>query len=154
MRVTRARFSLAQAVELDARDLLDGRLRAIAAITGTVPTDLAVLGESFPFVAPEQPDAEVWVQAALFQNPSIQALEAAVEVEEYEIKHRRGTGRRPRLDLVTAFSDRDSGGTVFGGGNDIVTTDVTLRLAVPLYDGGRTTASTRSAVLEEQIRTQ
>jgi outer membrane protein len=150
----RARFSLAQAAEIEAQDALDQSRRAIAEITGTVPVDLAVLGESFPLVGPDQPDIEVWVEAALFQNPSIQALQEAVEVEDYEIRRQRGNGHRPRLDLVTAFNDEDSGGTIFGGGNEITTTNVALRLAIPLYDGGRTSASTRTAVLQKQIRIQ
>jgi outer membrane protein len=150
----RARFSLARAAELDARDRLEQSRRAIAEITGALPQELTALSESFPLVEPDQTDVEVWVQAAMFQNPSIQALLEAVEVENHEIRRVRGTGRMPRLDLVTAYNARDSGGTVFGGGNDIGTTDVTLRLSIPLYDGGRTHAATRTAVLQKQIRTQ
>ena len=150
----RARAALAQATEIDAYDALEQSRLALAEITGTISTDLDVLSDAFPLVEPDQPDVEVWVEAALFQNPAIQAIQAAVEAEEQEVRRQRGNGRQPRLDLVTSFNNQDSGGTVFGEGSQIVTTEIALRLAVPIYDGGRYSAATRSAVLQKQIRMQ
>ena len=43
---------------------------------------------------------------------------------------------------------------MFGGGNDIRTTDFALRLAIPLYDGGRAAALTASAGLQQNIAMQ
>jgi len=149
----RARFALAEASEIDARDLLEERRMAIAEITGAIPEDPGGLGESFPLVVPDRTDPDAWVEAALFQNPAVKAREAAVEVARGEVRLQR-SARLPTLDLVASYGSRDSGDTFGRGGNDIASTDVAIRLAVPVFEGGRVASRTRAATLRQRIRLQ
>jgi len=149
----RAKSALAEADEIEALDILEDNRRAIAEITGMIPTDLSVLGETFPIVEPDPPNVEFWVEAALFQNPAVKALEEAAEIAQREINVQRGA-HLPRVDLVASFDNSDTGGTVFGGGNHIVSTELALRVGIPIYNGGRTSALTERAALTHQIALQ
>lgn len=149
----RARFALAQASEIDAADALEEGRQAIAEITGEPPLDLKLLSEAFPLVRADRPEIEAWVETAIFQNPRIRAFEAAVEAAEQEIRRQRAA-RLPYLDLVASYNNRDSGGTIFGGGNVIATTDVALRLGIPIVDGGRRSALAEGASLRHGMALQ
>jgi outer membrane protein len=151
----RARFALAQAAEIDAQDALVDSQQALTEITGAIPDELRTLSETFPLVEPDLPDVDAWVEAALFQNPTVIALQAAAEMAEREIRRQRAA-YRPRLDLVASYDDQDSGGNTLGGGGgtEIATTDVLLRLGIPIFDSGRTAALVRAAALRHQIAVQ
>lgn len=149
----RARHALAQVTEIAAQSRLDESRQALAEIVGEPPAQLRRLSEVIPLVGPDQTDVEVWVEAALFQNPGLKALEAAAEIAEREIQVQRA-GRKPTFDFVASYVGRDSGGTEFGGGNEIATTDVSLRVNIPIFDGGRNTAFTGSASLQHRIALQ
>ena len=146
----RARFALSEAAESLAEDTLEDSRRAIEEITGQPPGDAARLSESFPFVEPDEPNVDAWVEAAMFQNHTIRARIEGQEIARLEVRRQQGA-YLPTLDLVAAYNDRDTEGTVFGGGNQTVSTDVSLRLAVPLFEGGRRIALTNAAALRESI---
>ena len=152
----RARYAFAQATEIAAKDELEAARLVIAEIIGEVPDDVKILSDSFPLVGPERPRVEEWVEAARFQNPRIKALEAASDVAAREVRVQRGEGRHPGLDFVAAYNYSDSGGSEFagGGGSVIGTGTLALRLVVPIYDGGRSTAALRSAALQHKISLQ
>ena len=123
-------------------------------MTGEPPEDVKKLSEAFPLVAPDRPDVHSWVQAALFQNPNITALEAAVEIADREVSRQRAA-YRPRLDLVASYDSVDSGGATIGaGGNEILSKNLSLRLAIPILDGGRSAALTQAAVLRHEMGIQ
>ncbi|MCP3980038.1 MAG: TolC family outer membrane protein [bacterium] len=149
----RGRFALAAAAEIQYTTEVDDARLALAGIVGGIPARTATLSEAFRFVPPEREDVESWVEAALFRNPVVRAREAAAESAEEEMRRQKGA-RLPTLDLVTSYGDSDSGGTEFGGGNEITTTSIGLRLAVPLYDGGRATSLTQSASLRHRVALQ
>lgn len=147
----RARLALAEATESAAKAALLDRRQALAELTGQVPARLAGVSETLVLTPPEDPDPEAWVKRAIFQNPEIRAAEAAIEVARLERRVQNGA-RLPSLDLVGSYVRNDSGGSLFtagGGGSDISTGDVMLRLAVPVYDGGRTSARVSAASLRE-----
>ncbi|HKY31467.1 MAG TPA: TolC family outer membrane protein [Candidatus Polarisedimenticolia bacterium] len=146
----RARFALAEAAESGAADVLEEARAAIMEITGDAPADLNPLSESFPYVPPDKADVEAWVEAAMFQNNTIRARREAATVAEQEIRRQRGV-YLPSLDFVASFNDRDTEGTVFGGGNRTATADFALRLAIPIYDGGRGSALAAAAALRHRI---
>jgi len=146
----RARFALSEAAQSLAEDTLEDSRRAIEEITGKVPGVPARLSESFPFIPPDNPQVDAWVEAASFQNYTIRARIEGVEIARLEVR-RQQSAYYPTLDLVAAYNDRDTEGTVFGGGNQTVTTDISLRLAVPIFEGGRRMALTSAAALRESI---
>ena len=149
----RADFALAQTAEIDALDLLEDSRQAIFEITGHFPFDVRELGEAFPLVLPDDVAVERWVEAALFQNLRLKATQEGVEVARLEVRRQRG-GRLPNIDLVASYNSNDTGGTVFGGGNEIATTDVAIRIGIPVFDGQRTAALTRTAALRHQLAQQ
>jgi outer membrane protein len=97
------------------------------------------------------------VQTALKQNLLLEARRQAVEVARQEIQRQRA-GHYPVLDLVATQNKKDTGGSLFGGGSTVATTDFTFRLSIPLYSGGLTSALSDEAVkryysaLEDQER--
>jgi outer membrane protein len=149
----RARFALAEAAETVAVDTLEDTRQALAEITGSAPEAVSRLSESFAFVAPDNANVDAWVEAAMFQNHNIRARREAVEVARLEVNRQRAS-YFPSLDLVASYNDRDTEGTVFGGGNTTVSTDITLRLGVPIWEGGRRSAQTQAASLREAISNQ
>jgi len=150
----RARMALARAAEITAIDELEQRRQAIAEITGVAPQDIPSLSEAFAVSELDRPDVDVWVESALFQNPRLKALEAAVDAAEQEMRRQKKMGRLPSLDAVATLSNRDTGGTEFGGGNETATGLISLRLGIPIYDGGRSRYAGRSTALDYRIAIQ
>jgi outer membrane protein len=148
VREAQARFSLAQAAEIEAEVVLQSARQVIAEITGSMPADLARLSETFPMVPPENTDVEVWVEQALFQNPRLDALQAQADALRYDMRRERNAAFRPTLDLVGNLVRSDQGGSEFGGGRQMVTSYYGLRLSVPIYNGGRGGAVVRSRKIQ------
>lgn len=146
----RARFALGQASEIDARDILDAAMLAISEITGSVPAELASLSETYPLATPDRPNVEAWVEQAMFRNPRLNALEAQIDVLEEDYRRQLQANRVPALDFIGAFDYSDRGGTEFGGGREIATTNVGLRLSVPIWDGGRGNAVLEGTALRRR----
>jgi outer membrane protein len=70
-------------------------------------------------------------------------------VAAQEIRRQRA-GYSPTLDFVATHANRKQGGTLFGGGSHVETTDVSLRLSVPIFEGGLTNALTDEAVVRHR----
>ena len=150
----RGRFAQAQAKEIDAKDALEESRQAIAEIAGDAPVDMKKLSETFPLVAPDRPDVETWVQAAMFQNPNVVALQAAVEIADREVGRQRAS-YRPRLDFVASYDDVNTGGATIGvGGSEILSTNLALRLGIPILDGGHSAALAQTATLRHEMAIQ
>ncbi len=149
----KGRLAVAQAEEIDARDRLEEGRQAIAEITGDTPHEVKILSAGLPLVQPDSPEVDAWLQRALFQNPRVLALTAALDVSREETKVQRG-GYLPTLDFVASYDNNDAGGSIYGGGNEIANQQYALRLAIPLYDGGRTAALVGAATLRQAIAEQ
>ena len=86
-----------------------------------------------------------WLETALAQNLGLRARRESVEVARQEIE-RQKAGHYPSLNVLLQNNRRDSGSTLFGGGSNVDTTELSLRLSVPIYEGGLTSAVTNEAV--------
>ena len=154
---TRARHALKEADVVAARNDLDDKLQALREMTGKVFTNFKPLREQVPLENPEPLNMDVWVQTAHKQNLLLEARRQAVEVAQQEIRRQR-SGHAPVLDFVVTQNKKDTGGSLFGGGSTVDTTDLMFRLNVPIYSGGLTSALTGEAVkrshsaLEDQER--
>jgi outer membrane protein len=146
----RSRSALAEAAEVDARDALEERRQALAEITGDPPDQVKTLSERFPISGPQWPEVGRWLETARFQSPILKAREAAVEIAQRDVERQKGA-RLPTLDFVASYRTSDSGGTVFGGGNEIFTTDFALRLGIPIVDSGRYSALAQAASLRHRV---
>jgi outer membrane protein len=144
-----ARYAVTQARELEAQNRLRDAQQGLREITGRLIDNVQVLRDEFPLEVPEPTSIDSWVDTAMEQNLALRAKRVAVEVARQEIDRQRAA-HFPSLNLVLNRNRRESGSTLFGGGSDVETTDLTLRLSVPIFEGGLVTAVTREATFRHR----
>ena len=144
-----ARRALTVAREIEARNKLDDALQGLREITGEKPEQLQSLRGDFALTQPDPPDLERWVDIALAQNLSLQGRREAVEVARHEID-RQKAAHFPTLNAVVTQNRKDSGSTLYGGGSNMSTAEVAIRLSVPIFNGGSVLAVTKEAALRHQ----
>ena len=108
-----AAYQNALSQEIEAQNQLADKREAVAEITGVRPAGLAPLGHQLPLSPPDPPDIGKWTDAALQQNPAIQAATAAVESARESISQMRA-GHYPTLDLVSTRSRSQADGSITG----------------------------------------
>jgi len=117
---------------------------ALYELVGRDPVSLATLKSDIDLVSPDPANDQHWVDSALRNNPALVVQRHAVSVARKEIARQRG-GHYPTLDAVVRRSNQDNGGTLFGGGSEVETQELMLRLSVPLYAGGSVSSKTRES---------
>ena len=140
-----ARYLQAHSRELEIRSRLRDALQGLREVTGELPASLKLLAENFPLVPPEPASPEKWVEMALVSNPELMALRKTVDVARDELRVQKG-GHYPTLDLKIERKNRDTQGTLFGGGSEVETQEITFELSVPIYAGGNVSSKVREAV--------
>ena len=140
----KARFANAEAELVEADYKVKDTYEALQESTGKKINALSTLIKDIPMQSPETVSVEERVKDALTKNPGIIALQHKLEVSRQEFEKQKA-GHYPTLDLVARANRRETGGTLFGGGSDVETTDVLLRLNIPLYEGGLTSSRSREA---------
>jgi outer membrane protein len=144
-----ARFTLAQARAIEAEHRLRDARQGLREITGKLIENMQTLREAFALEVPDPPFVERWLESAMSNNLSLRARRESVDVARLEVERQRA-GHYPTLNLLVNHNRRDAGSTLFGGGSDVETTDVMLRLSVPIFEGGLTSAVTREAAFRYQ----
>lgn len=144
-----ARFAAAQAREIEAQHKLRDAQQGLREITGKLIGIMQTLREEFPLEVPQPAAVEPWLDSALEQNLTLKAKREAVEVAQQEVERQRA-GHWPSLSLLATRNRRDAGSTLYGGGSNVETTDVVVRLNVPIFEGGLTSAVTQEAVYRYQ----
>ncbi len=141
----KARSANADAAHISATYAVKDAFDAMMESTGKTLTELSLLKDSIPLISPEETGTvEERVVQALQNNPAMIAQQNKLDVARQEVA-RQKAGHYPTLDLVARGNRRDTGGTLFGGGSEVETTDIMLRLNVPLYQGGYTSSRSREA---------
>ncbi|MDO9104522.1 MAG: TolC family outer membrane protein [Methylovulum sp.] len=143
-----ARYDLIVAQEMTAINEHQIAERALQAITGDLPHQLAAVKSELKPHALEQ-SMEKWLAVAVQNNVNIQIHQDTVTYSEQEIEHAKA-GHLPTLDAVANYSDTYTNGGQFGFGNDLKNGTIGLQLQVPLYQGGATNSRIRQAVLNKQ----
>jgi TolC family type I secretion outer membrane protein len=87
-----------------------------------------------------------WQDRAKAASPEVQAAQAATRVAN-ETLSRAGAGAYPTLDLVLG-RNRSVSDTFTTLNTAYINNSIGLQLAVPLYDGGRSSAATRQAAAQ------
>lgn len=144
---TRARELSARAGELEAAFGLQMRRLELAKIVGELPADsprsIATLG----LVPPVPNELEVWLARVRDGNPKIISATMAYNMASHAVDKAKA-GAYPTLDLIastTRTQNPNNYTSVERSGG------VSVRLTVPLYEGGRTGAATaRALALREQ----
>ena len=139
----KARFDLASAREIEAKNSLDNAREAMRETIGEYPEELAALGADIPLAIPDPADIDAWTETALERNLPIRSASLAVAIAKEQIRI-ASAGAQPTVDLVgrAAATDKNRKPT---GGSEAVSASIGLRLNLPLYTGGRVSAETREA---------
>jgi outer membrane protein len=139
-----ARFALAEADEVVARFAVSDAIQSLAEITGEFDDDLVPLAEELPLAPPDPGQPELWVRTALTSSPAVEARRQAVVVANREIDIQR-SGHLPTVDFTASVHNRDTDGSLFGGGSQVETSEYGVLVRVPLFSGGSTVFGTRRA---------
>lgn len=140
----KARMAAVQALTIEAQNIYADTLQALQEVTGDPVTELNLLQAEVPLLSPDPTDLDSWVTGSLKQNPAIEVQRYAVEVASQEVE-RQQAGHYPTVDLVGRYYNKDTDGTLFGGGSDVDTTDLMIQLNVPLYQGGYVSSRVRES---------
>lgn len=142
------RHEVKRAEVLAAQTELSDRIAALQEIAGALPPDsisqLRPLRTDAQLPDPDPSDESVWRDSAARQNPGVLAKEAFIRVQQAEVLKKRA-GYFPTLDLVVGSNQRRTDGSLFGGGSEVRTTEASVNLTVPLFEGGITNAQVDAA---------
>ena len=123
---------------------LADKVQAMREITGTDITELRPLSENFQLTLPQPSDLNSWLGVAQENNTGIVTRTEALEVARTEISKQQAA-YAPTLDLTYGVDKNKTGGSLFGGGSEVKTKNVMLRLNIPIFDGGATYAVSHAA---------
>ena len=148
-----ARFAVTRAREVEAQNKLRDARQGLREITGRLIVDVQSLRGEFALQTPDPANIDQWVDTALGQNLALQARREAVEVARQEVERQRAA-HFPSVNLLVNLNRRDAGSSLvngsFGPGTLVETSDVTLRVTVPIFEGGLTSAVTAEAAFRFQ----
>jgi len=148
-----ARKATISARTIEAENQLDDALQALREMTGGEVTAIDRLLPEIPMKSPEPADVGAWIEAALRQNPAIQLRKYAIEVADKEVS-RQNAGHLPTVDLVGAYEDEDTQGSLYGGGSDLATSKIMVKLNVPIFQGGMVNSRVREAESQKSVARQ
>jgi len=140
-----ARMASVQADYAEAEVALRDAYESLYEITGRDALTLAKLKADVVLQTPTPADDEYWINAAIENNPALVVQRHAVDVAGREVS-RQNAGHYPSLDLVFRDTNQVTEGTLFGGGSEVETQELMLRLSVPIYTGGSVSSKKREAV--------
>ena len=143
-----ARYDLIVAQEIAAVNEHQIAKRAIQALTGQIPDQLAT-GKANIEVVPLGQTMQDWQQIAVQNNLNIQIQQDALKLAEQEVE-RANAGHLPTLDAVASYNKNYANGGTSGVGNDLSNGTIGLQLQIPLYQGGAISSRARQAVLNKQ----
>jgi outer membrane protein, protease secretion system len=139
-----AKYDLAEAQVLEARDDLAHARNSLASMIGQDVTELDSLAPNFE-AKPVTPNTfEAWKEIALERNAEIAIQRLMIESASQEIK-KNWAGHAPKLDFVASVSKNNSD-TVSTFEQNTYVRSIGLQLSIPLYSGGAVTASTTQAI--------
>lgn len=153
----RASYDNARARAIVARNRLEDAKEALHELTGRYFDELDSLQEVLPLRTPDPADAEEWVGIALQNNPAVVSAQRSVEIADANARLQR-SGHYPTLDFSASLSEytnnefiaRDPATQLPLGTFPLTNegTSYSLRLSVPIYQGGYVSSASRQARFE------
>lgn len=140
----KARLSAVKAKRVESENLYDDALHALKEVTSVLPEKIAGLMDDFTLLHPDPADPAFWVEEATRKNLNVALQREIVEVSRKEVRKQRG-GHYPTLDLYGYYDNKNTEGTLFGGGSQVENIEGGLRLTVPLTQGGYVLSRTDEA---------
>lgn len=142
---TQAGYDRTRASRLVAEAQLDSANETLSAIIGSSDGRIAALKSDLPVTAPTPAVPAEWVKRAREQNPQLLVARHNHDSAQAAVRQARG-GHAPTLDLVASYRTTDTGGKLFSDGNTLA---YGVELNVPIFTGGLTQSSVRSASYQE-----
>ncbi len=141
----RATFDQSRADRIAAESNLQVAFEALEQLTGQRYASIEALGDSMPIALPEPSSRDYWVEQALELNPQVLAQQAGIEVSRSGVE----IARAGRLPTLQAFGNYQYGDNDIDGvtGQDS-SSQVGLSANLPIYTGGRTSASIRQGTYQ------
>jgi outer membrane protein, protease secretion system len=140
---TQAKYDLAEAQLLEARDGLVNARLALSAVIGHDVDRLDALSDDFKAKPIIPANFEAWKELAIANNPEIVAQRYSLEVASEEI-NKNQAGHYPRLDLIASAS-KNSSDTTNTINQNTNNRSIGVQVNIPLYSGGSVSAATRQA---------
>ena len=148
-----ARYAVTQAREVEAQNKLRDARQGLREITGQLIENLQALRGEFVLETPDPIDVEKWVESAFGQNLALLARREGIDVARQEVERQRA-GHYPSVNLLLSRNRKDAGSSLvngtFGPGTLVETTDAIVRLSVPIFEGGLTSAVSAEAAYRFQ----
>ena len=143
---TQARYSLAEAELMEAKDDYDISVRELEMLVGgdiSKYGELNSLNQQRFYTFPLLPDSyDKWKKIALEHSPLLISLRHEIDVAKYEVEASRA-GFMPKVQLLASHTDSKFSG--YGQEQKYRDDRIGLEVNVPIYSGGITTALTRQA---------
>jgi outer membrane protein len=148
-----AKYDQIIATEIQARNDLDRRRTALAAIIGKAPRNLKRIGRGFDPPLPEPNNVDYWVARALKENLNVRFAQSNYEIASLEVDRARA-GHLPTLDLVASASAlSNSGSTTLDIGANSRSGLLGVVVNVPIYTGGFVNSRVRETIsLQDRAR--
>lgn len=141
---SQAASDLANARVISAENELANSKERLRETAGTYIESLEKLIDESPLVSPEPEDINAWSDIALKQNPSLVVAKSSVDNAGQTIELQK-SGHYPILDLVGQADYNSQNDSVFGGSSDTQRESISLRLTLPIYEGGAVNSRTRES---------
>ncbi|WP_282038191.1 TolC family outer membrane protein [Halomonas alimentaria] len=136
----KAAFDQARAVRIAAESDLQVRFEALERLTGQRYESIDALGDELAIAPPAPTDRGAWVELAMQNNPQVLASQAGIEVSRSAVEIARA-GRLPQVNAFANYNYSDSDADGIDGHDS--SSQVGVGVSLPLYTGGRTSASVR-----------
>jgi len=130
-----ARAATNQAVVIEAENIYSDALQALMELTGKQIDTLVPLLDTLPLTSPDPDNVGSWIGGALENNPGVEMKRRAVEIAEQEVSRQRAAFY-PYADLVGEYENEDADGSLYGGGSEVESFEVSVQLTIPIYEGG------------------
>lgn len=138
----------ARASALQAEGNLGIAYEALEVLTGEVHNSIAPIQDNFPVQNPTPADRAEWVEMALKTNYQLAAAKLSADSAQYSAKAAKAD-HYPTLGASLNYSSSDSYGEVEGvaipSDSTTESTSIGVRLDIPIYNGGGTSARRRAA---------
>lgn len=139
-----SRFAVIQANVVAAENDLADKIQALRELTGETTLGLAPISKVLVLSMPVPEQIDEWVRKAMADNLLLKAREQAVDIAFKDLDKRKGA-YFPTLDLTYSSNGKVTGGSLFGGGSNVKTDELVMRLNLPIYEGGATSAQVGQA---------
>jgi outer membrane protein len=141
-----AAYDSVVAGKLEAQGNLGISYEALEVLTGKPEDQVAPLMTNFPVVEPTPANRAEWVEFALKNNYSLKASRLRADAQLDNAKANK-SGHLPTVGARLGYADTDTDGTRASTDIDNTTdgSSISIRLDVPIYSGGATSARTRQA---------